>query len=163
MRRPSLRSAYGKSYIHFNRLGGENLLSFNGPHVVPIAITQQPSQGLCTANQAPTTCFRPTQMGYPEGLNVPANFNPINGRVNHIPTDLQTGYVQSWHVTVQRELPGRVMLDVGYVGNKSDHLDDPGRPESGEAQRQRREHHAPGTTPHSGLPVHPDGVRRRQG
>ena len=22
------------SYIHFNRLGGENLLSFNGPHVV---------------------------------------------------------------------------------------------------------------------------------
>ena len=31
-----LRSAYGMSYIHFNRLGGENLLSFNGPHVVPI-------------------------------------------------------------------------------------------------------------------------------
>ena len=29
-----LRSGYGISYIHFNRLGGENLLSFNGPHVV---------------------------------------------------------------------------------------------------------------------------------
>ena len=42
-----LRSAYGTSYVHFNRLGGENLLSFNGPHVVPITITQQPSQGLC--------------------------------------------------------------------------------------------------------------------
>ena len=40
-----IRSAYGTSYIHFNRLGGENLLSFNGPHVVPLAITQQPSQG----------------------------------------------------------------------------------------------------------------------
>ena len=61
-------------------------------------------------------------MGYPEGLNVPANFNPINGRVNHIPSDLETGYVQSWHVTVQRELPGRFLVDVGYVGNKSDHL-----------------------------------------
>ena len=117
-----LRSAYGVSYIHFNRLGGENLLSFNGPNVIPIAITQQPSQGLCAAGQAPTTCFRPTQMGYPEGLNVPANFNPINGRVNHIPSDLETGYVQSWHVTVQRELPGRFLVDVGYVGNKSDHL-----------------------------------------
>jgi len=90
--------------------------------VIPIAITQQPSQGLCAAGQAPTTCFRPTQMGYPEGLNVPANFNPINGRVNHIPSDLETGYVQSWHVTVQRELPGRFLVDVGYVGNKSDHL-----------------------------------------
>ena len=50
-----LRSAFGVSYIHFNRLGGENLLSFNGPHVVPILITQQPSQGLCAAGQAPTT------------------------------------------------------------------------------------------------------------
>ena len=57
-----LRSAYGVSYIHFNRLGGENLLSFNGPNVIPIAITQQPSQGLCAAGQAPTTCFRPTQI-----------------------------------------------------------------------------------------------------
>ena len=43
------------------------------------------------ATQAPTTCFRPTQMGYPEGLNVPANFNPLNGRVNYIPPDLKTG------------------------------------------------------------------------
>ncbi len=117
-----LRSAYGMSYIHFNRLGGENLLAFNGPHVVPLTITQQPSQGLCTAGAAPTSCFRPTQMGYPEGLNVPANFNPINGRVNSIPRDLQTGYVQSWHVTVQRELWAQLIVDVGYIGNKSDHL-----------------------------------------
>lgn len=117
-----LRSAYGMSYIHFNRLGGENLLSFNGPHVVPIAVTQQPSQGLCAPNQSPITCFRPTQMGYPSGLNVRANFNPLNGRVNHIPRDLETGYVQSWHVTLQRELAGKVIVDIGYVGNRSDHL-----------------------------------------
>jgi hypothetical protein len=117
-----LRSAYGMSYVLFNRLGGENLLPFNGPHVVPVSITQQPSQGLCTPSQAPTTCFRPTQMGYPEGLNVPANFNPLNGRVNHIPPDLQTGRIQSWHVTVQRELGASFVVDVAYVGNKSDHL-----------------------------------------
>jgi hypothetical protein len=117
-----LRSAYGMSYVLFNRLGGENLLPFNGPHVVPVSITQQPSQGLCSANQAPTTCFRTTQMGYPEGLNVPANFNPLNGRVNYIPPDLQTGRIQSWHVTVQRELGAHFMIDVGYVANKSDHL-----------------------------------------
>jgi hypothetical protein len=120
--RTALRSAYGVSYVHFNRLGGENLLSFNGPHVVPITVAQQPSQGLCTATAAPTTCFRPTQMGYPEGLNVPANFKPINGRVNHIPPDTRTGYIESWHVTLQRELWNRVVVDVGYVGNRSRNL-----------------------------------------
>ncbi len=120
--RTVLRSAYGMSYIHFNRLGGENLLSFNGPHVVPISISQQPSQGPCAPGQAPTTCFRPTQDGYPEGLNVPENYDPLNGRVNHIPSDLRTGYVQSWHVTVQREVLPNLMVDVAYIGNKSDKL-----------------------------------------
>jgi hypothetical protein len=117
-----IRSAYGKSYIHFNRLGGENLLTFNGPHVVEIVINQNPTQGLCAAGQTPTTCFRPTQMGYPEGLNVPASYSTLNARVNYIPKDLQTGYVQAWHVTVQRELLSNLMVDIGYVGNKGDHL-----------------------------------------
>ena len=114
-----LRSGYGMSYIHFNRLGGENLLSFNGPHVVGLNISQQPSQGVCTAGSAPTSCFRPTQQGYPEGLNVPANFSTLNARVNYIPRDTPTGNVQSWHVSVQRELLPRLLVDVGYVGNKS--------------------------------------------
>jgi hypothetical protein len=117
-----LRSAYGTSYIHFNRLGGENLLSFNGPHVVPIAISQQPSQGRCSAGQAPTSCFRTTEEGYPQGLNVPANFNPLNGRVNYIPPDTNTGNVQNWHVTVQRELLENLMVDVAYIGNRSRNL-----------------------------------------
>jgi hypothetical protein len=120
--RTVIRSAYGMSYIHFNRLGGENLLSFNGPHVVPISITQQPSQGPCTPGRPPSECFLPTQQGYPQGLNVPENFDPINGRVNHIPTDLRTGYVQSWHVTVQREVLNNLLVDVAYIGNKSNNL-----------------------------------------
>ena len=61
-------------------------------------------------------------MGYPAGLNVPANFNPLNGRVNYIPPDLKTGQIQNWHVTVQRELGASFVVDVGYVANKSDHL-----------------------------------------
>ena len=117
-----IRSAFGTSYVLFNRLGGENLLSFNGPHVVPVTITQQPSQGPCAPNQAPSTCFRPTQDGYPQGLNVPANFNPINGRVNYIPPDTNTGSIQSWHVTVQRELWNNFVVDVAYVGNRSRNL-----------------------------------------
>ena len=151
------------SYIHFNRLGGENLLSFNGPHVVPIAITQQPSQGACAPNQAPTTCFRTTQQGYPEGLNVPANFNPLNGRVNYIPSDLNTGYVQSWHVTVQRELLSNLLVDVAYIGNKSDNLMILGDLNQARPNNRRREHAAAGAPADPGLPVHPVGVRRRPG
>ena len=44
-----LRGGYGKSYLHFNRLGGENLLTFNGPHVVGLVIDQQTSVGICPA------------------------------------------------------------------------------------------------------------------
>jgi hypothetical protein len=117
-----IRSGYGVSYIHFNRMGGENLLSFNGPNVVGANITQQPSQGLCTATAAPTTCFRTTQMGYPEGLTVPANFNPLNVRVNYIPKDNPTGSVKSWHVSIQREVLPNLLVDVGYVGNKSSNI-----------------------------------------
>jgi hypothetical protein len=114
-----IRSGYGVSYIHFNRLGGENLLSFNGPNVVGANITQQPSQGLCGPTTPPTTCFRTTQQGYPEGLTVPANFNPLNVRVNYIPKDNPTGSVRSWHASVQREVLPNLLVDVGYVGNKS--------------------------------------------
>ena len=42
-----IRSAYGISYIHFNRMGGENLLAYNGPTIVTVTINQKPSQGLC--------------------------------------------------------------------------------------------------------------------
>jgi hypothetical protein len=120
--RTVIRTGFGVSYVHFNRLGGENLLSFNGPHVVEVAVNQQPSQGLCVGNQAPTTCFRPTQNGYPEGYNVPSNYSTLNARVNYIPRDLQTGSVRSWHLTVQRELADNLLFEIAYVGNQSRNL-----------------------------------------
>ena len=40
-------------------------------------------------------------------------------RVNYIPKDNPTGNVQSWHASVQRELLPNLLVDVGYVGNKS--------------------------------------------
>ena len=40
-------------------------------------------------------------------------------RVNYIPSDNPTGNVQSWHASVQREILPNLLVDVGYVGNKS--------------------------------------------
>jgi hypothetical protein len=119
-----IRSAYGISYVHFNRLGGENLLAYNGPYIVDALINQDVANlPVCTSASAdPTTCFRPTQMGYPANFAVPANFNPIRTQARYIPKDNPTGYIQSWHFTVQRELAKDLVLDAAYVGNRGTHL-----------------------------------------
>jgi len=117
-----VRSGFGVSYIHFNRLGGENLLGYNLPGIIGVGIDQLPSQGRCAANQAPETCFRPTQDGYPAGLLNPARTSTLTSRTNHIPADTRTGYTMNWHFSIQQELTRGLVLDVAYVGNRSNKL-----------------------------------------
>jgi hypothetical protein len=107
-----IRSGYGISYIHFNRAGGGNILGINGPQVVIAAIAQNP------ANSG----FRPTFDGYPQGLTDPDKFDPLLSNISYIPRDTPTGYVQSWSLSVQREVLRNTVLDVAYVGNKSTSL-----------------------------------------
>ncbi len=114
-----IRSGFAQSYIHFNRLGGENILAGNIPWVLRPSIAQLPAQGRCSAGQAPQNCFRPTQDGYPEGFLDVRNVSTRTTRTLHIPTDLRTAYVMNWHFSVQREVARNLVLDVGYVGNRS--------------------------------------------
>ena len=114
-----VRSAFGISYIHFNRLGGENILGYNGPFVVNAAIDQLPTQPLCAANSAPITCFRPTNLGFPDNFASPSAFNTLTAQVRYIPADNRDAYVQNWHFTVQQQLASNLTLDVAYVGNRS--------------------------------------------
>lgn len=121
-----LRGGYGISYIHFNRLGGENLLSYNGPNIISNSLAQQTLSGttpvpICIGNSF-LGCFRKTEQGYPDGFVAPERFNPLTARVNFTPRDTRTSYVQNWHFTVQHELPWKLLLDVGYVGNRSNKL-----------------------------------------
>jgi hypothetical protein len=117
-----VRSGYGISYQQFNRLGGENLLAYNGPNIINASINQTPSQGLCSANSDPTTCFRPISLGFPNNFAVPANFNTLTAQARYIPKNNPTGYVQSWHVSIQRELAKDLVFDVAYVGSHGVHL-----------------------------------------
>src|SRR5204863_4063984 len=117
-----IRSAYGISFIHFNRMGGENLLAYNLPNIVNPTIDQAPSTAgasglpLCTStSQAPGTCFRTTLQGYPDNFLTVSNVKQINVRTNYIPSDYRSSYVQNWHFTIQRELRAGFVLDVGYV------------------------------------------------
>ncbi|MFN7650506.1 MAG: carboxypeptidase regulatory-like domain-containing protein [Acidobacteriota bacterium] len=117
-----LRGGFGTSFIHFNRLGGENILSGNIPWVLRPSIAQLPSQGRCRDGQAIQTCFRPTYDGYPAGFLDPANVSTATTRTLHIPVDLDTAYTMSYHFSIQRELWNNFVLDVGYVGNRTEKL-----------------------------------------
>ncbi len=120
--RTVIRSAFGISYQQFNRLGGENLLAYNGPNIVDAQIDQTPNQGICGYSSVPQSCFRPFALGYPENFASPSAFNPLRAQARYIPANNPTGYVESWHFTVQRELAKDWILDVAYVGNKGNHL-----------------------------------------
>jgi hypothetical protein len=61
-------------------------------------------------------------LGYPAQFYDPTIYSTLLSRVIYVPKDLKTNATQSWHFTVQRELPWGMLLDAGYVGNISTHI-----------------------------------------
>ena len=108
-----MRGGYGISYVHFSRAGGGDLLPINGPQVVNAVI-----------NQADPTAasFVPAEQGYPKGLADPSQFNPLAANITYMPRDFHSSPVQSWYISMQRELVRNMLLDVAYVGNRADDL-----------------------------------------
>lgn len=107
-----LRGGYGISYVHFHRAGGANVLPINGPQVINAVVVQTPSQ--------PT--FRTTQEGYPSGLVDPSRFNPLAANITYMPEDYHSSQVQSWFMSVQRELWQGALVDLAYIGNRADDM-----------------------------------------
>jgi hypothetical protein len=126
----AIRGGYGIGYSQWNRAGGENNLTYNGPDVVSADITQGTSAAtfpststLCQNDtQDQTTCFRQTQQGYANNLTAPSGFNPLKVTSRYIPRNFKTGYVQSYQFGIQRQLPYGIVADLAYVGNKGTHL-----------------------------------------
>ncbi len=108
-----VRGGWGMSYIHFHRIGAANILAINGPQVVN-AVASQSNPTLPT--------FRTTQQGYPAGFADPSQFNPLTANILYMPRDYHSSVVQSWYVSVQREIAKNMLIDVAYVGNRADDL-----------------------------------------
>ena len=107
-----VRGGYGISYVHINRLGSADLLGINGPQVNIATINQSiPAGGSVPAS------FLATANAFPAGLTGPANFNPVNANVAYIPRDTRWPYVQTWFLSVQRELFENWVLELGYTGS----------------------------------------------
>jgi Carboxypeptidase regulatory-like domain/TonB-dependent Receptor Plug Domain/TonB dependent receptor len=108
--RTVLRGGYGISYVHFSRAGGGDLLPINGPQVINAVVNQ-------TVPTSPG--FVPAELGYPSGLADPSRFNPLTANITYMPTNFHSSPVQSWYISVQRELVHNLLLDVAYVGNRA--------------------------------------------
>jgi hypothetical protein len=110
--RTVLRSGYGKSFVHFHRAGGANVLPINGPQVINAVVVQTTAE----------STFRTTQQGYPAGLTDPSRFNPLLANITYMPNDYHSSEVQSWFASVQREIWDGALLDLAYVGNRADDM-----------------------------------------
>ncbi len=108
-----IRGGYGISYVHFSRAGGGDILPINGPQVVNAVVNQ-------TVPTSPS--FVPAEQGYPAGLADPSRFNPLTANITYMPPDFHSSPVQSWYISVQRELLHNMLLDVAYVANRAEDL-----------------------------------------
>ena len=125
-----VRSAYAISFDQFNREGGENLLAYNGPYIINSSVTQVApyawsttgtAQSLCTSENY-SGCFRTVAQGYPTNFVAASNFSTLLAQTRYIPKDIPTGYVQSWHLDLQREITKNTVLTVSYVGEHGVHI-----------------------------------------
>lgn len=108
-----MRGGYGTSYVHFQRAGGGNILAINGPQVInAVAVQSDPR----------ADSFRTTQQGFPEGFTDSSRFNPLAANITYMPRDYRSSRVDSWFVSVQREIVANTVVDLAYVGNRANGL-----------------------------------------
>jgi hypothetical protein len=107
-----VHGGFGISYIHYNRAGSGNILPINAPQVLFVVQNEAPP---FSAN--PTPGYRTLDQGFPAGLTSPANFHPLTDNITYVPRNYKDSYVESYFLSVQRQLKKNVVIDIGYVGN----------------------------------------------
>jgi hypothetical protein len=105
-----VRGGYGISYIHYTRAGSGDILAINAPNALFVSVTQPTSVTASGYQQV----FSPTG-GFPSGLAT--SFNPATDNITYIPKDTRDSRVQSYFLSIQKELRPNTLVDVAYVGN----------------------------------------------
>ena len=107
----SIRAGYGISYTFFNRPGSA-IEGINGPLAVFGTLTQTALPG--------QPGFLTTQNGFNAGIGT--TFNPVTTNNDYIPANSPWPMIQSWMVSVQREIMKDTVVEVAYNGNHSSNL-----------------------------------------
>jgi hypothetical protein len=104
----SIRAGYGISYSFFNRPGSA-IEGINGPLAIFGTLTQTVLPG--------QPGFLTTQTGFNAGIA--STFNPINSNNDYIPSNTRWLYIQSWVLSIQREIFKDTLVELAYNGNHS--------------------------------------------
>ena len=119
-----IRTGYGLNYdpIPFSR-------PLRGFYPLTINDNYTPLNSFEVANLGPSqSAFVPATLanGIPPiiGPNLSTGIVPLDPTATERSplSDLHRGYVQSWNFTIERQLPGQVVVSVGYVGQHTVHL-----------------------------------------
>jgi hypothetical protein len=115
-RRTSIRTGYG-IYFFSNGADRANLIQTGFSRTTSLTASENNGQSFIAslANPFPNGPLPP--QGASGGLTT-----NVGNAVSFFNRNLPNGYVQRWSFGIQRELPGHVLLDTSYVGNRGTHL-----------------------------------------
>ena len=120
-----LRGGFGMSFVHYTRAGSGDILAINAPQAQFAAVTQitptatnhcapLPAEIIAVGTTTPS-CFATTDQGFPSALVT--TFNPSTDNITYVPKNTKDSYVESYFLSVQRQLAKNTVLDIAYVGN----------------------------------------------
>ncbi len=121
----ALRGGFGMSYVHYTRAGSGDILAINAPQaqfatvpqITPTATnrcTTLPAQIIPIGSTTPS-CYATSDQGFPSALAT--TFNPATDNITYVPRNTRDSYVESYFLSLQRQLAKNTLLDLAYVGN----------------------------------------------
>ena len=98
--------------------------AFGGACTFAAAACFTPAKPNATAISIFPTAFSGGAGGFPiiTGPPTQPNFTDFTGTILSQNTDFKLGRVQQFNVNVERQLPGQIVLTVGYAGSRSSHI-----------------------------------------
>ncbi len=112
-RRTILRMGYGLGYEKVPLFVVGNTVGLTPGTVAPTSFTSTQYLDLSRVNLPLTPVGTPLD---------PIPLTARNSPIGIFDSNLRTGYVQNWNLSVQRDLPGNASLEVRYVGSKGTKL-----------------------------------------
>jgi hypothetical protein len=124
----TIRGGFGMSYVHYTRAGSGDILAINAPQAQFAAVNQSlnpptmtnrcsnplPAQIIAVGSTKPS-CYATADQGFPSALAT--SFNPATDNITYVPKNTKDSYVESYFLSVQKQLSKNTLLDVAYVGN----------------------------------------------
>jgi hypothetical protein len=108
----AIRGGFGMSYVHYYRAGSGNMLAINAPNAMFTSVTNPSSTA--------TTGFQRLSGGYPTGLATV--FSAGTDNIDYIPKNTKDSAVESFFLSIQKNLAKNILVDIAYVGNHGTHL-----------------------------------------